>query len=79
MVGGRSIMCSRGAVWRRGVKSGKVRLVPTVAQRDRAIIADRAAGMSLRAIASKHGLKLGGRCSSFYGATLRGCSGGGVL
>ena len=31
-----------------------------MAQRDRAIIADRAAGMSLRAIASKHGLKLGG-------------------
>ena len=42
-----------------GVKSGKVRRA-AVAPRDRAIIADRAAGMSLRAIASKHGLKLGG-------------------
>ena len=44
---------------RRGVKSGKVRRAE-VAPRDRAIIADRAASMSLRAIASKHGLKLGG-------------------
>ena len=44
---------------RRGLKSGKVRRA-AVAQRDRAIIAARAAGMSLRAIASKHGLKLRG-------------------
>ena len=57
--GGGPVDYSPEAQRRRGVKSGKVRRA-AVAQRDGAIIADRAAGMSLRAIASKHGLKLGG-------------------
>ena len=62
---------------RRGLKSGKVRRA-AVAQRDRAIIADRAAGMSLRAIASKHGLKLGGVQLVLRRAAPR-LAGGGVL
>ena len=46
---------SPAAQRRRGVKSGKVRRA-AVADRDRQIVQDRAAGMSYRAIAAKHGL-----------------------
>ena len=46
---------SPAAQRRRGVKSGKVRRA-AVAERDRAIVQDRAAGMTQRAIAARHGL-----------------------
>ena len=75
--GGGPVDHSPEAQRRRGVKSGKVRRA-AVAPRDGAIIAARAVGMSLRAIASKHGLKLG-RVQHVLRRAAPRLAGGGVL